>query len=87
MAYDPENNCFVTTDEDLAWAMDEGDQYYAFLDRMRDEGFHDWPDHVPCPLPAYEFEFYGPLLFSRPRCSFWHRLWFRLPSWISYRIL
>lgn len=81
-------DCFVTTDSDLQWAVEEDEtQYQAFLDRMQDQGFHMWPDHVPAPLPRYKFEFYGPLLYSRPRCSFWHRLWFRLPSWVSYRIL
>lgn len=86
--YDAENQCFVTTDDDLSWAMDDDDsKYWEFIARMQEQGFHNWPDHVPAPLPGYEWEVFGPLLLSRPRCSLWHKLWFRLPSWISYRIL
>lgn len=80
--------CLVTTAADLDWLDDDdGSKLAAALAELETDGYHDWPDHVPAPIDGYEFASYGPLLFSRPACSRWHRLFFRLPNWIAYRFI
>lgn len=67
--------------------LDDEAAYDRWLAEMQEQGFHRWPDHVPLPLDGYRYSIHVWDVRSMPRCSFWHRLIFRLPrraAWWIY---
>ncbi len=74
-----------TTDHSIEWTVD--DETYSYWEEgVRKLGFRPWPDHVPPTLllNGYEHQRFGPILFSYPACSLWHRLIFRLPRRLAW---
>ena len=71
---------FTEDESTLGWLDDDdGSKMSACLQKIREQGFHRWPDHVPVPLKGYEYEIYATLVFSKPRCPCWTRFIFKTP--------
>lgn len=64
----PRPKGFEDTVEDLAWLDDDdGSKMQAACDKLKTDGYEPAPyDHLP-DQSAYEYAFYGPLLYLRAR--------------------
>lgn len=61
-------NELITTDADLDWLNDDsGEKLEAALFDLKRRNFHPVPYEAPMPLDGYEYEFYGPIAFSKPK--------------------
>ena len=57
---------FIETEEGFGW-MENPESLDGFKERMKLEGFVPIPgDHAP-PQEGYDYEFFGPLCYYRPR--------------------
>lgn len=63
-------NGFIDTENDFRWQDDEdGSRLRAFERQCEKDGFVPIPDDQPVPDPEdrYEFRFWGPIAYYRPK--------------------